>query len=143
MTTNLFRLLPMALKLLAAGHIDRLIVGDDRDWGEAQTPPEPFTESATIISFGRLMAQAKIPARWPEVSKDDVALLQYTGATTGLPKAAVLTHANLTAAVASYHVWISGQRPPGRRAGPRDHGAAAVPHLRTVQRHAAASGERQ
>jgi long-chain acyl-CoA synthetase len=112
-TTNLFRLLPVALKLLAEGHIDRLIVGDDSDWGDAQTPPEPFTESAKVISFGRLMAQAKIPDRWPEVSKDDVALLQYTGATTGLPKAAVLTHANLTAAVASYRVWIAGQRPPG------------------------------
>ncbi len=112
-TTNLFRLLPTALKLLAAGHIDRLIVGDDADWGEAATPAEPFTESAQIVSFGRLMAEAKIPQRWPEISKDDIALLQYTGATTGLPKAAMLTHANLTAAVASFRVWIAGQRPPG------------------------------
>jgi len=45
------------------------------------------------------------------VSPDDIALLQYTGATTGVPKAAVLTHANLTAAVSSYRIWISGQRP--------------------------------
>ena len=112
-TTNLFRLLPVALKLLAEGHVDRLIVGDDRDWGEAETPPEPFTESAKVVSFGRLMAEAKMPARWPELSKDDIALLQYTGATTGLPKAAMLTHANLTAAVSCYRVWIAGQRPPG------------------------------
>jgi long-chain acyl-CoA synthetase len=112
-TTNLFRLLPLALKLLAEGHIDRLIVGDDRDWGEAVSPPEPFSESAKIISFGRLMTQAKVPERWPEVTKNDIALLQYTGATTGLPKAAVLSHANLTAAVSSYRIWIVGQRPPG------------------------------
>jgi len=112
-TTNLFRLLPTALRLLATGHIDRLIVGDDSEWGEAPTRPEPFTESATVISFGRLMARSKIPTHWPEVSRDYVALLQYTGATTGVPKAAVLTHANLTAAVASYRVWIAGQRPPG------------------------------
>jgi long-chain acyl-CoA synthetase len=112
-TTNLFRLLPTALKLLAEGYIDRLIVGDDSDWGEVPTPPEPCSENAKAVSFGRLMMQAKIPERWPEVSKDDVALLQYTGATTGLPKAAVLTHANLTAAVESYRIWISGQRPAG------------------------------
>ena len=112
-TTNLFRLLPVVLKLLAEGHIDRLVVGDDRDWGETPAPLEPFTENAKVVSIGRLMAEAKMPARWPEVSKDDIALLQYTGATTGLPKAAVLTHANLTAAVGSYRVWIAGQRLPG------------------------------
>ncbi|HBZ44060.1 MAG TPA: dicarboxylate--CoA ligase PimA [Maritimibacter sp.] len=37
------------------------------------------------------------------VTPDDVALLQYTGGTTGLPKAAVLTHANLCAGVQIYH----------------------------------------
>ncbi len=112
-TTNLFRLLPVALKLLSEGHIDRLIVGDDGDWGAMPVPAEPFSESDKIVSFGRLMAEAEMPARWPAVSSDDVALLQYTGATTGLPKAAMLTHANLTAAVSCYRVWIAGQRPPG------------------------------
>ena len=110
-TTNLFNLLPTAQKLLAAGHVDRLIVGDDADWGEAPAPP--IDESANVISFGRLLAQAKVPERRPELSKDDVALLQYTGATTGVPKAAMLTHANLTAAVASYRLWIAGQMPKG------------------------------
>lgn len=110
-TTNLFRMLPIALKLLAAGHIDLLIVGDDSDWGDNQTTPEPFAESAEVISFGLLMARSKFPAHWPEVSKDDVALLQYTGATTGVPKAAVLTHANLTASVSTYRMWISSQTP--------------------------------
>ena len=71
------------------------------------------------------MAEAKIPARWPEVTKDDIALLQYTGATTGLPKAAVLTHANLTAAVTSYRVWVAGQRPPG--AAPPDRVIMVLP----------------
>jgi len=37
------------------------------------------------------------------VTPDDMALLQYTGGTTGVPKAAVLSHANLTAAVLMYH----------------------------------------
>jgi long-chain acyl-CoA synthetase len=38
----------------------------------------------------------------PAVSPDDIALLQYTGGTTGLPKGAVLSHGNLIAAVTSY-----------------------------------------
>jgi long-chain acyl-CoA synthetase len=112
-TTNLFRLLPTALKLLAAGYFHRVIVGDDSDWGASQPPPELFTEGASVISFGHLMDRAKIPARWPIVSKDDIALLQYTGATTGIPKAAVLTHTNLTAAISSYRIWIGGQTPAG------------------------------
>ncbi len=70
------------------------------------------------IPLAVLMAQAPKPSAWPAVSADDIALLQYTGATTGIPKAAVLTHANLTAAVSSYRIWVSGQRqadaPPDR-----------------------------
>ena len=73
---------------------------------------------AEPISLERLMAEAPTPSHWPPVSADDIALLQYTGATTGVPKAAVLTHANLTAAVSSYRIWIGGQRgadaPPDR-----------------------------
>src|SRR5918995_3698718 len=45
-------------------------------------------------------------------SVEDVALLQYPGGTTGLPKGAMLTHANLTAAVSSYDAWYAGQDRP-------------------------------
>ena len=110
-TTNLFRLLPTALKLLSGGHVDRVVIGDDGDWGAGSG--EPFSEGKQIISLGRLMARAKAPLQWPEVTPDDIALLQYTGATTGLPKAAVLTHGNLTASVSSYRTWLAGQTPKG------------------------------
>ena len=44
----------------------------------------------------------------PEVSvrPDDIAFLQYTGGTTGRPKGAVLTHANMAANVAQTAAWI-------------------------------------
>ncbi len=38
-----------------------------------------------------------------------MALVQYTGGTTGTPKGALLTHGNLTAAVSIYDVWASAQ----------------------------------
>ena len=41
----------------------------------------------------------------PRSTADDVALLQYTGGTTGLPKGAMLSHGNLTSAVSIYDVW--------------------------------------
>jgi long-chain acyl-CoA synthetase len=48
------------------------------------------------------------PAVWPVVSPEDIAVLQYTGGTTGLPRAAMLSHANLTAACSSYDTWHEG-----------------------------------
>jgi long-chain acyl-CoA synthetase len=116
-TTNLFGLTSKALKLIAAGHVDRVIVGDDTLWGASATPPDAFAEAANVMAFERLL-EAPQPSHWPAVSRDDIALLQYTGATTGVPKAVMLTHANLTAAVSSYKEWVRGQiragAPPDR-----------------------------
>ncbi|MBX6350078.1 MAG: long-chain fatty acid--CoA ligase [Clostridia bacterium] len=44
---------------------------------------------------------------------DDLALLQYTGGTTGTAKGAMLTHGNLVANVVQTQAWM-GERPPGR-----------------------------
>jgi len=104
-TVNLFGLDAKALKLAAAGYVDRVIVADDAGGG-VSTPAD-----MRVIALEHLMAKAPMPSDWPAVSPEDIALLQYTGATTGVPKAAVLTHANLTAAVSSYRIWVGGQRP--------------------------------
>jgi long-chain acyl-CoA synthetase len=108
-TANFPGILPMAQKLLAAGHVDRLIVGDEAFWGPPPFPPETFTESERVIAFTRMLENQARP-QWPAVTADDIALMQYTGGTTGLPKAAMLTHANLTATVAMYHAWYLPQR---------------------------------
>jgi long-chain acyl-CoA synthetase len=104
-TSNLAALLPMALKLLAKGLLDRLIVCEDNDWGVVGNPQIPIPEHPAISTFRAFVAGARPPAQWPSISADDVALLQYTGGTTGLPKGAMLSHGNLTAAVSIYEVW--------------------------------------
>ena len=43
-----------------------------------------------------------------EVTRDDIAFLQYTGGTTGVSKGAMLTHRNILANLEQTGVWISG-----------------------------------
>ena len=58
----------------------------------AATPPA----SPRHLTFARLLAAVGAPvAPAVAVTPSDVAVLQYTGGTTGLPKAAMLTHDNL------------------------------------------------
>jgi long-chain acyl-CoA synthetase len=104
-TGNPAALLPMALKFLAKGLLDGLIVCEDDDWGAAGTPQVPIPDDPRIITFRKFVDGATKPAQWPSISADDVALLQYTGGTTGLPKGAMLSHGNLTSAVSIYEVW--------------------------------------
>ncbi len=47
------------------------------------------------------------------VSTDDMALFQYTGGTTGVPKAAVILHRNLVANVQQCSAWLPDVRIPG------------------------------
>lgn len=103
-TTNLPGFLPVALGLLDAGQVDRLYVGDDAEWGpSAVAAPLPIPDRSGVIPLAAL--EADPPAAWPERAPGDVMLLQFTGGTTGLPKAAMLTHANLTAAASMYRLW--------------------------------------
>jgi long-chain acyl-CoA synthetase len=104
-TSNLSALLPTALKFLDKGLLDRLIVCEDDDWGKVGTPQTMPPNNPAIITYRQFVDGASKPAAWPAIDADDVALLQYTGGTTGLPKGAMLSHGNLTSAVSIYDVW--------------------------------------
>jgi long-chain acyl-CoA synthetase len=81
--THIFDLLPFPSKQLVHRAQQK-----EADWVTVQP-------SASIHLFEKLLANA--PAQSPRIAvkPDDVALFQYTGGTTGLPKAAMLTHRNL------------------------------------------------
>jgi long-chain acyl-CoA synthetase len=104
-TSNLATLLPTALKFLEKGLVDRLIVCEDDHWGAVGNPHTPIPDSPAIITFAKFTDGATRSSKWPDVAPDDIALLQYTGGTTGLPKGAMLSHGNLTSAVSVYDVW--------------------------------------
>ena len=109
-TSDLVTLMPMALKFLEKGLLDRLIVCEDDHWGDVGNPHTPIPAHPAIVTFKRFVEGASKPSQWPKVSVDDVALLQYTGGTTGLPKGAMLSHGNLTSAVSIYDTWSKPAR---------------------------------
>lgn len=100
-------LLPKAIEVLRDSRLERLVLGSipgvlpfGKALGyrlfkraeEASFPDDPHVLrfSSLIANSGRYVPQAVDP-------ETDVALLQYTGGTTGRPKGAMLTHQNLTA----------------------------------------------
>lgn len=64
-----------------------------------------------IVWFHNLIANDGNPAPVKIDPEEDIAVLQYTGGTTGVPKGAMLTHANVTANAEQAFLWFAGSRP--------------------------------
>src|SRR6185295_3337982 len=110
--TNIGFMALLAQKLKSDGLVDHLIIGDDTAFGSSAIPTTPMPEGPGIVGLDKLSAEGagRLPPAWPTVAIDDIALLQYTGGTTGKPKGAMLTHANLSAACSIYKMWAEPQR---------------------------------
>jgi long-chain acyl-CoA synthetase len=62
--------------------------------------------SKGTVTWERLLSNRRIKASVPRPERDDLALIQYTSGTTGVPKGAMLTHLNLTANAAQARAWV-------------------------------------
>jgi long-chain acyl-CoA synthetase len=100
-------LLPTALKVLEGSSLERLVVGSVAGVLSPvkslayrlfkRREVEPLPRDARITRFSALIANRGAVTPPPIEPEQDVALVQYTGGTTGTPKGARLTHQNLTA----------------------------------------------
>ena len=80
-----------------------------------------------LVPWKKLLDHRRLSKRIAGPELADTALLQYTSGTTGTPKGAILTHANLRANAMQGRAVGAGAR---RRRGDVLRGAAAVPRLR-------------
>ncbi len=77
---------------------------------KAPQPKEAVTYGGKVQSMRRFLRSGRSDVAVRAVEPERVALLQYTGGTTGLPKAAMLTHASLLANARQMVGWFPDLR---------------------------------
>lgn len=105
-TLDVKALLPTIETVLQTSRLKGLVIGNvaealpvPKSWayrllkGKERTA---FQADDSHIPFAKLLGHAEYHPQGQPVTPDEVALLQYTGGTTGTPKGAMLTHANLS-----------------------------------------------
>ena len=93
--------LKFPLNLLAPLKLKRM---DPPTW--ARVEPEPG-----VHFFRRLLEASAAAPPAVDVDMDDIAVIQYTGGTTGVSKGAMLTHRNLSYNVQQVRAWFRGLEP--------------------------------
>ena len=121
-TLDMAALYPRMARLLGDSRLKKLIVGNLGDdsaqpaavraqlQGAGHSSPVPADDRH--LSFEQLLANdGACPQHALGDLRQAIVVLQYTGGTTGLPKGAMLTHANLSAACAQFFASIQGDPP--------------------------------
>jgi long-chain acyl-CoA synthetase len=111
-TLGLPMLYPQIAALKGIGKFETLVVCSIEDFLPAPVArafgpaAERIGGAGREVDFASLIANDGAFLRHPRgAAEDDVAVLQYTGGTTGRPKGAMLTHANFCAVLNAYIHW--------------------------------------
>jgi len=103
-------LAPLVLGAQSQTSVEHVIVTSLAEYSaEAAAPPQ----AAGTLAFAQLVAGQAASTHEPatrqalrvQIQPDDLAVLQYTGGTTGTPKGAMLTHGNIWANVVQTEAW--------------------------------------
>jgi long-chain acyl-CoA synthetase len=97
-------LAPMAQGVRAQTTVERIIVTSLAEYSAAAAAP-PQIDGTTALTA--LVAAGAPTPKVPAIGSDDLAVLQYTGGTTGTPKGAMLTHGNIFANVVQTIAWTN------------------------------------
>ncbi|ROQ38367.1 long-chain acyl-CoA synthetase [Frondihabitans sp. PhB188] len=84
----------------------RLPVRRARESRAALTTARPVRSRGPLSTWEQLVGGRRLSKRHERPKLDDVALLQYTSGTTGLPKGAILSHRNLRSNVEQGRAWV-------------------------------------
>lgn len=120
-TLDLQQIFEKAEKLVQAGHVKSLVVCHFPDAlplpkkilysiakrkDLARPKRSPIADRITF--FHDMIARNETPGAVVIDARNDVAVQQYTGGTTGVPKGALLTHANISANMSQINKWGLG-----------------------------------
>lgn len=95
---------PLVMSVRTEASIENIIITSLGEYSAASTATPEV--AGTLLMSDLMESVEKIDLPRVEIDTDeDVAVLQYTGGTTGIPKGAMLTHANLFANVVQTDLW--------------------------------------
>ena len=99
-------LAPAVLSVLDQTKIENVIITSLAEYSAAATPAPVIDDTRRLADLLAGVAEPDLPH--VEVNTDeDVAVLQYTGGTTGVPKGAMLTHYNIFANLVQTEMWAT------------------------------------